>query len=138
MMAKSRGGLLSALDRQAAARLVGGTLPASATNLKYLRWQPSGDLSYYEALVGWDSTREQYLEFIHERNLTTFAAIGPGVLLPIDWRPSAQIERPSWWHPTSETPGDAAAGRVGAFGSIVAKWETGRVYVMITDTGNRA
>lgn len=137
MITQSRGGLFTALDRHAAERLVGGALPVSATNTKYLRWQPSGDLAYYEALVRWDSTREHYLEFVHERGFTVFSTSGPDAHLPIDWRPAAQIESPAWWDPTSETPADAASGRVGMFGSIAAKWEAGRVYVMITDTGHR-
>jgi hypothetical protein len=134
---QSRGGPFSALDRVAAERLIGAPLPKSATNVQYLRWQPSGDLAYHEALVQWESPKEDYIAFVSARGLTPFSTSGPDVHLPIDWRPASQIDKPEWWNPTPETPADAASGQVGTFGSIAAKWEADRVYVMITDTGHR-
>jgi hypothetical protein len=117
--------------------MIGAPLPDSAGDVRFLRWQPSTDLAYYEALIRWDSTKEEYVNFIRERGLTRFSASGPNVHLPTDWRPNPQIDNPDWWNPTPETPPDAASGMAGTFGSLAAKWEAGRVYVLLTDTGHR-
>jgi hypothetical protein len=133
----NRGGVFGWLDRRAVQRLIGGRLPASATDVRYVCWRPSGDLAYYEAIVRFDCSKDEYLDFVRTRHLTLLSESGPNVHLPASWEPAPAMEAPEWWRPTAETSQDAAGGAVGADGSIVAKWENGHTYVMVTDTGHR-
>lgn len=137
MMSRSHGGLLACLDRRAVQQLLGASLPPSADDVRYLRWQPSGDLAYQEALVRFDASAVDYQSFVARRGLTPFSESGPNVHLPIDWTPPVEIDRPDWWFPRPDTPADAASGKVGSHGSIAVKWEDGRVYAVIVDTGER-
>lgn len=138
MITQSRGGLFTFLDRRTVEGLLGVPLPKTAGDIRYLRWQASGDLAYHEALIRFDSSKEDYLAFVQARGLTPFAVSGPNVHLPTDWRPPPEIRKPDWWEPSPETPADAASGKVGVYGSIAAKWEDGRVYALIVDTGHRS
>lgn len=135
MIEQDRGGLFVFLDRRAAARMLGAPLPAAAGDLHFLRWQPSGDLAYWEALIRFDAPREDYLALIRQLGLAPFAASGPTVHLPIDWAPPPELSAPDWWTPSPQTPADAAAGPLGAYGSLALKWEGGRVYGRLVDTG---
>ena len=137
MISRSHGGLLAGLDRRRVQQLLGALLLPSSTDVRYLRWQPSGDLAYHEALVRFDASAEDYQSFVARRGLTPFSESGPNVHLPIDWTPPVAIDRPDWWVPSSNTPADAASGKVGSHGSIAVKWEDGRVYAVIVDTGER-
>lgn len=138
MTRKSRGGLFTFFDRRTAERLLGADLPKSARDVRYLHWQPSGDLAYHEALIRFDASIEDYRAFVQARGLTPFSISGPNVHLPVDWSPPPEIDTPDWWQPSPETPPDAASGRVGMYGSVIMKWENGRVYVLIVDTGHRS
>lgn len=138
MITRSRGGLFAFLDRRTVEALLGAPLPKSASDVRYLRWQPSGDLAYHEALVRFDASLEDYRAFVQTRGLTPFSVSGPNVHLPIDWSPPTEIDAPDWWLPSPETPLDAASGQVGVYGSIAVKWENGRVYAVIVDTGHRS
>ena len=137
MIETSRGGLFAPFDRRAAQRLIGAPLPDGAEDVRFVRWQPSGDLAYHEALIRFACSKEDYLALVRARGLTLFADSGPDVHLPIPWRPAPEMNDPEWWTPSSETPPDAAGGLVGSDGSIAAKWEAGHAYVMVTDTGHR-
>lgn len=138
MTTQSRGGLFTFFDRRTAERLLGAALPQSASDVRYLCWQPSGDLAYHEALVRFDTSTEDYRTFVQARGLTPFSVSGPNVHLPTDWSPPPGIDAPDWWQPSTETPPDAASGQVGLYGSIAVKWESGRVYVVVVDTGHRS
>jgi len=138
MTTQSHGGLFSFFDRRSAERLLGAALPKSAGDVRYLCWQPSGDLAYHEALVRFDASIEDYRAFVQARALTAFSVSGPSVHLPIDWSPPAEVDAPDWWQPSADTPPDAASGQVGVYGSIAVKWEKGRVYAFIVDTGHRS
>lgn len=138
MISRSHGGLLAGLDRRVVQTMVGAALPASAADVNYIRWQPSDDLAYYEALVRFDASAEDYRLFVSQRELILFTTSGPNVHLPIDWSPPAAIEAPSWWTPSPLTPAEAASGKVGLHGSLAVKWEEGHVYAVIVDTGERA
>jgi hypothetical protein len=138
MTPQSRGGLFSVFDRQAAERLLGVALPTSARDVRYLSWQPSGDLAYHEALLRFDASIEDYRALVQARGLTLFSVSGPDVHLPIDWSPPREVNAPDWWQPSASTPPDAASGQVGVYGSIAVKWENGRVYAVIVDTGHRS
>jgi hypothetical protein len=138
MTTESRGGLFAYFDRRTAERLLGAALPRSARDIRYLCWQPSGDLAYQEALVRFDTSINDYQAFIQTRGLTPFSVSGPNVHLPIDWSPPREVAMPDWWQPSAKTPPNAASGQVGVYGSIAVKWENGRVYTIIVDTGHRA
>ncbi|MFZ5511091.1 MAG: hypothetical protein ACOZCP_13660 [Pseudomonadota bacterium] len=137
MIRHDRGGLLSFLDRRKVERLLGVPLPKGARRVHYLLWRPSDHLAYHEALIRFEADRDAYLSFVHARGLTPFSESGPDVHLPIDWSPAPEITRPRWWNPTPATPPDAASGKVGLYGSLAAKWEDGKVFVLIEDTGHR-
>lgn len=138
MITQHRGGWLSFLDHRRVKRLLGGPLPESATDLRLLIWQPSGDLAYHEALVRFDLDRAAYLAFVRSQGLALFADGGPDVHLPIDWSAPTQMQPPSWWAPSPDTPADAASARLGDYGSVATKWEDGHVYVFVRDTGHRS
>ncbi|WP_413935777.1 hypothetical protein [Nitrospira sp. BLG_1] len=138
MTSKSRGGLFAFFDRRTAARLLGAPLPRSARDVRYLCWQPSGDLAYQEALVRFDTSMNDYQAFVLARGLTPFSVSGPNVHLPIDWSSPREVAAPDWWQPSAKTPADAASGQLGVYGSIAVKWENGRAYALIVDTGHRA
>lgn len=137
MIEQSQGGLLAFVDRRTVEKLLDARLPANVKNIRYIRWQPSGDLAYFEALISWESSKQDYLSFAQARGLTPFSTSGPNVHLPIDWRGSSEIPEADWWNPSDETPEDANSGAIGTFGSIKVKWEAGRVYGIVTDTGHR-
>ena len=131
-------GVISFLDRRTVERLLGAPLPKTARDVRYLRWQPRGDLAYHEALIRFDSSKEDYLAFVQARGLTPFVVSGPNVHLPTDWQPPPEIKKPDWWKPSPETPPDAASGKVGVYGSLVMKWEDGRAHALIVNTGHRS
>ena len=137
MIEHSRGGALAWLDRRAAERMLGTSLPAGARDLHYLRWQPSGDLAYYEGIIRFDCSKDDYLAFARARGMTLLSESGANVHLPASWEPAPDMRNPAWWQPTGETPPDAASGLVGSDGSLITKWESGHTYVMVTDTGHR-
>jgi hypothetical protein len=135
---RSFGGVLSWLDRRRVSRLLGVALPDGASELRFLRWQPSDDLALYEAYIRFRSTGQEYHDFLRRRQLVRFEESGPTAHLPTEWKPSPEVRRIEWWDPTPGTPPDAASGRVGAYGWMLAKYERGFVYVFISDTGHGA
>lgn len=137
MSIRTHGGPLAFLDRRTVRRLLGMAPPARARRLRYLVWRPNGELAYHEALVRFDCARADYLQWRDDRGLARFADTGFDRHLPIDWAPAPEIDRPDWWHPSATTPPEAGAATVGVYGSIVAKWEDGHVYVLVEDTGHR-
>jgi hypothetical protein len=116
-------------------RLDGSSKPGPTTRS---RKRDRTQLDNLEALIRFDAPKEGYLAFVQARGLTPFVVSGPNVHLLTDWQPPPKIEKPAWWDPSSETPPDAASGKVGIYGSIVVKWEEGRVYALIVDTGHRS
>ena len=138
MIARNRGGLMAWLDRRAVTRMVGVPLPAAASDIRYVRWQASSDLAYYEAVIRFSCSKEAYLAFVGARGMTSLSVSGPNVYLPASWQPAPDMQQPDWWGPAPTTPPDAASAAVGSDGSIVAKWEGGHTFVMIIDTGHRA
>lgn len=137
MIRHQRGGFLAFLDRRDAARLIGAPLPVTAGDLRFLVWQPSGDLAYHEALIRFDASEDAYRRWVGEVGLAPYSAGGGGVHLPIDWSPPEGVSAPDWWRPSPQTPPDAAGGWLGLYGSIAAKWEQGCVYLRLVDTGQR-
>lgn len=129
---------LGFLNRHRIENLLGTPLPRGAADLHYLRWRPSIDLAYEEALIRFTVPAHDYLSFVQACGLTPFALSGPTVHLPIDWAPPPEVAAPPWWEPTGETPHDAAGGPLGRYGSIAVKWERGRVYCRLIDPGPRA
>jgi hypothetical protein len=138
MIRRNHAKLLSFLDRRTVARWLGVPLPRAARELRYVDWQPSGDLAYHEALVCFRASKEDYLALVQARGLALFSSTGPAGRLPFDWSPPPEMQRPDWWTPSPETPPDAATGTLGLYGKIAAKWEGGRVFLVIEDTGHRA
>jgi hypothetical protein len=137
MTSRNRGGLFSVLDRRRVARLLGAPLPAAARDVRFLLWQPSSDLAYSELVVRFDASLEAYREFVRACGLAYYEATKATVHLPIPWRTPGELAPPDWWQPLDGTPPHAAAGRVGLHGSVAMKWEDGRVYVFLVDTGHR-
>jgi hypothetical protein len=138
MMKHDRHALFGIGDRREAERLLGTGLPAAAAGIRYLIWQPSGDLAYSEALLRFDASHADYLDCVRRRGLVLLADSGPTVHVPVSWAPPPEVDAPDWWQPSAATPPDAAGGPVGRHGSIAVKWENGHVYALIVDTGHRA
>ena len=56
--------------------------------------------------------------------------------LPTNWKATPQIKL-DWWNPKITTPFDDDAARsFGLNGSIIAQYEGGNIYIMVTDQGN--
>jgi hypothetical protein len=136
MRAQGRRGLFRWLDRRRVEKLLGVPLPAQAGDLRYYIWRPSTDLALYDAYITFRSSYAAYLDLVRRRKLILFKDGGPTAHLPTAWKQSDEFGRLQWWDPSPDTPMDAASGSVGAYGWIVAKYERGHVYVMISDSGH--
>lgn len=138
MMRTHRGGLLTWLDRRDAARLLGVDLPEAASDVRFVDWQPSGDLAYHEALVRFDLSREQYEAWLVRAGYTPL----PAGDMPLEgraaWLAPPEMARPDWWTPTDAIPPGTLRRAVGEHGSLVMKWEDGAVFAHLVDTGHRA
>jgi hypothetical protein len=111
-------------------------LPFKPGRLHFAKWQPNPDLVYFQAYIKIEATEDQYLNLIdvmslHFRGQTPEADI----YLPASWACESE-DTVSWWDPTFETPADAAARAYGVNGWIIAKYENGAVFIIVTDTGN--
>ena len=110
-------------------------LPFKPGRLHFAKWQPNPDLVYFNAYIKIEATKDQYLNLIdmmdlHFRGQTPEADI----FLPASW--TCESEEPvSWWDPISESPADAGARSYGVNGWIIAKYENGAVFIIVTDTG---
>jgi hypothetical protein len=135
---QSRGGLFSWLDRRTVEKLLGVPLPVQAADLRYYIWRPSTDLAVYDAYITFRLPYAAYLDLVRRRKLVLFKDSGPTAHLPTAWKQSDEFDRLAWWDPSPETPVDAASGSVGTYGWILAKYERGHVYVIISDTGHTA
>lgn len=129
---------LGGLKRRQLEKLIGTTLPPSASEIYFAHWQPSSDLAAYELYARFKTTHSDYLDLARRRGLTLFSESGPIGILPTRWKQTDEFEVLPWWDPKPETPPDAAAAHVGAYGWMITKYEDEHVYVMLTDTGHAA
>jgi hypothetical protein len=113
--------------------LLGVDLPASARQVQYVDWQPSGDLAYHEALVAFELTQEDYDAWIADAGFGPSSAQRPAV-----WAAPPEIEAPKWWTPSTATPATTVSRTIGEYGSVTMKWEGGTVYAHVVDTGHHA
>lgn len=121
--------------RRVIQKLLGCTLPESATDLHYFRWQPSPDLSYYIAYIKCHLSKDEFSDLSRQMMMDFHNTGGAALLyLPTSWKivPELTLE---WWDPDQNTPAEAAAKSFGSNGWIVAKYERDYIYVIVTDTG---
>jgi len=138
MMRTSRGGVWGWLDRRAVERLLGARLPDHARNVRYVDWQPSGDLAYHEALIRFELALEPYRQWLAGSRLPVLAAGELPPEGPAIWRAPPELSAPPWWTPSSDMTLDTAQRRVGGYGSLIVKWENGSVFAHLIDTGHCA
>jgi len=119
-------------------KLIGVRLPFKPGRLRLAKWQPNSDLVYFHAYIKIEATEDQYLDLIDVMNLH-FRGQTPeaDIYLPASWACDID-DAPSWWHPTAETPADAVAKQYGVNGWVVAKYENGAVFIIVTDTGSES
>ena len=116
-------------------KLLGTALPAQVNDLHYFKSQPSNDLQYYTAYIKYSTPKEAYITLIQQMHMNFHNTGGDANLyLPTAWvsEPNVEID---WWNPSSDTPVDAAAKAFGTNGWILAKYERGYVYLIVTDSG---
>jgi hypothetical protein len=121
-------------DRRAQVeRLIGTTLPQEADDLHHAIVRPSSQLAFYTAYVRFGASHDDYVALMR-RMAMDFVSDGGAANrhLPTAWRSPSD---PSWWDPGDETPPDAAAKTLAYNGWAVAKYERGRVYLILTETG---
>lgn len=138
MIRISRGGIWGVFEHRALARWLGMGLPGTARDLRFLRWQATGDLAYHEVLARFEIPLEAYRVWISDPGLETVS----GGALPPDgpaiWRGPPEVAAPAWWDPSPEMTPDTAWRRVGEYGTLAMKWERGRAYLHLIDTGHAA
>ncbi len=116
-------------------KLLGHSLPESATDLHYYRWQPGADLAYYVVYIKFRVTREEFVSLISQIGMDLHNKGGAAMLyLPTSWKTMPQVAL-DWWNPGADTPEDAAAKSFGVNGWIVAKYENNYAYFIVSDTG---
>ncbi len=120
--------------RRAVQKLLDTALPDVTDDLHYFRWQPSEDLSYYTAYMKFGTSREEFVDLMERMNMDFRGAGGDANLyLPAAWDAMIELD---WWDPDADTPEYSAARSFGANGWIVAKYESGHVYMTVSDTGH--
>jgi hypothetical protein len=136
MIRTHRGGIWTWADRRRIERLLGAALPQSAQELRYLDWQPSGDLAYHEALIRFRVPLDEYRSWMSALGLANGVQGGVPADGPAIWQAPPEIDPPSWWDASADFTPDAAWGQIGPYGALAMKWERGAVYVHIVDTGH--
>lgn len=126
--------MISGSDRKQAEKLLQTQLPSGISNLSFFRWQPSSDLNYFHAYLKFDSTEQEFVALTDQLGMQTGDAENSGHL-PACWDGPTDRELP-WWDPAPQTPSDAAARFYGVNGWIVAKYERGSTYLILTDSGH--
>jgi hypothetical protein len=109
-------------------------LPAGVRDVRYHRWQPSSDLSFFTGYVKLGGPRDDLVSIPPQLGLHRLGEEGALPYLPTSWATQPQVTL-DWWDAGPETPPESWAGPFGVSGTIVAKLEDGRLYAIVTDTG---
>jgi hypothetical protein len=111
-------------------------VPSSVDDVRYDRWHPSDQLTFYTAYARLGGPRADLVSVVQQLHLHRYGEPGARPYLPTGWKTVPQVEL-DWWDATRTTPPDSWAGPFGVAGRIVAKLERGHLYVIATDTGLR-
>lgn len=115
--------------------LIGATLPAGTADLKIHRWEPSADLAIFAVYIKFASSEAEFTNLMGRMNMAFHNSGGAALMfLPAAWGTEADVQL-DWWDAREETPVEAAAAAFGVNGWIVAKYEEGAVYIIVTDSG---
>ncbi len=115
--------------------LIDATLPADAADLKIHRWEPGADLAIFAVYIKFASSEADFTDLMERMNMDFHDTEGAALMfLPAAWGTEADV-RLDWWEAREETPAEAAAAAYGVNGWIVAKYEEGAVYIIVTDSG---
>ena len=121
-------------DRRQAETLLEIELPEAIGEVHAFRWQPSGDLHYFHAYVKLIASRQDFLDLVERLRLAHRRAAESAGYLPAAWEAPRGVDLP-WWDPGADTPPDSAARAYGTNGWVVAKYEDGQIFLILTDSG---
>lgn len=118
--------------------MIGAPLPPSAARIQWFLGRPSTDLAAYDGYLRFEADHAAYLDWVRRRGLALLSESGPNAFLPSRWQMNDEFPALSWWDATAETPSDAASGLVDRHGFLLAKHENGKVYLIISSSGEPA
>jgi hypothetical protein len=119
------------LQHSALKKLIGGELPPDAQGLGFARVRPGGDISFTLVFARFSTSPEHFAALMRRMGMNPPDSGDGLALLPAAWRPS---QAPDWWQPGPGTPNESAA-RFTPTGRIIAKYEAGSAYILMTDLG---
>jgi hypothetical protein len=111
-------------------------LPGGIDDVRYHRWQPSDQITFYTAYVKLGGPRADLVSVVDRLHLHRYGDRGARPYLPTGWQTMPQVKL-DWWDATGKTPPESWAAPFGVAGRIVAKLERGHLYVIATDNGLR-
>lgn len=123
-------------DHKRVEKLLGTTLPPSAKDVKYYKYQPNITLTFYTAYIRFQASEAEYTELARRMGME-FYQDGENrywYLLPGAWQlePNLSLD---WWNPSMDLPENTATRSFGARGWIIAKYESGNVFIKLRDPG---
>jgi hypothetical protein len=115
--------------------LIGAPLPV-VRDVHYHRWQPSTGLAFFIVYVKLGLSQEDFNALVQRAGMDGVRHGGDAAdrHLPAAWSAAPQVHL-DWWDPEPSTPADSAAKAFGTNGWIIAKYERGAAYMIVTDTG---
>lgn len=120
---------------QTVEELIGTTLPADASELKIHRWEPGDNLAIYTVYIKLSTSPEGFRDLMERMNMDFHNTSGAALMfLPAAWGTEPEV-RLEWWDAKADTPEQSAAAAYGENGWIVAKYEAGAIYMIVTDSG---
>ena len=114
--------------------LIGASLPSDATDLHFHHWEPGQNLAFFAAYIKFVSSETDFNDLMERMNMDFHNTEGAALMfLPAAWDTEQEVQL-DWWEPGKETPAESAAAAYGKNGWIVAKFENGVVYMIVTDS----
>lgn len=121
-------------DKRAVEALIGTPLPEGIADFHYYRWEPGEELAIYTVYIKFSASEQAFRDLVGRLDMDLRNSGGADLMfLPAAWEAEPDIVL-SWWDPSEDTPTESAATNFGEHGWIVAKFEDGQVYMIVTDS----
>ena len=119
--------------RRRVQELLGMTLPESVDDVRYYKYQPNSEITYYTVYIRFRIPKDEYMDLMRQMNMTFYTGVDTPYwyLFPGKWKTSRSAVS-DWWNPTLETlRNNTATRQYGSDGWIIAKHENGYAYIRI-------